>query len=161
RLHLEGFSYNQMSGDHQATVDQRLAWIRSQYHQPSRNNSWEGFTPQPYEQLSAAYQRVGQDVDARKVAIARRSDRRKYDNLNRSRAIGDWILDKTIQYGYRTSRAAVGLAVVYVIVVALSMLAQHRGVIVPVGTTAGLHTAPAATICTSDYPCFYPAGYAI
>ena len=33
--------------------------------------------------------------------------------------------------------------------------------IVPVGSTQGMHPVPSATICTSSYPCFYSAGYAI
>jgi hypothetical protein len=43
----------------------------------------------------------------------------------------------------------------------LSVVAQHHGVIVPVADTAGARSVPVATRCTGDYPCFYPAGYAI
>jgi hypothetical protein len=49
----------------------------------------------------------------------------------------------------------------YLIFLALSILAQHHGLIAPVGTIANLHPVPVATRCTGNYPCFYPAAYAI
>ena len=57
---------------------------------------------------------------------------------------------------YQTWRAGVGLAAVFVVFLALSVLGQHRHVIAPVGVIRGLHLMPSATQCTSDYPCFYP-----
>jgi len=104
---------------------------------------------------------AGQDTAARQVAIARRSDLRKYGNLNPYRKVGNWLLDKTIKYGYQTWRAGVGLAVVFGVLLALSMLGQHQHVMVPVGDIKGLHPVPSATQCTSNYPCFYPVGYTV
>ena len=159
-LRLDGFSYGRFGGGRQATVEQRLAWIRSQY-QPPPGSDRAAFATQPYEQLSAVYRQAGQDDQARKVAVARRSDLRKYGKLNPYRRFGNWFLDKTIKYGYQTWRAGVGLAAVFVIVLVLSFLAQQHHLMVPVGDTDGLHYLPSATKCTSDYPCFYPFGYAI
>jgi hypothetical protein len=105
--------------------------------------------------------RAGQDTAARKAAIARRSDLRKYGNLNPYRKFGNWLLDKTIKYGYQTWRAGVGLAVVFGVLLALSIAGQHRHVIVPVADIAGLRPVPSATQCTSNYPCFYPVGYTV
>jgi hypothetical protein len=160
RLRLDGFTYGRFSGKHQATVEQRLAWIRGQYQQPA-GLSPAGFATQPYEQLAAVYQQAGQDTQARKVAIARRADLRKYGNLSPYRWFGNWLLDKTIKYGYQTWRAGVGLAAVFVAVWVLSVLAQQNHLMAPTGNVGGLHPAPSATRCTSSYPCFYPAGYAI
>ena len=86
-------------------MEQRLAWIRSQYQPPAGSGS-AVFATQPYEQLAAVYRQAGQDDQARKVAIARRADLRKYGNLNRYRRFGNWFLDWTIKYGYQTWRAA-------------------------------------------------------
>ena len=141
-------------------MEQRLASIRSQY-QPPAGDSTADFATQPYEQLAAVYRQAGQDTEARKVAIARGADLRKYGNLNPYRWAGNWLLDKTIKYGYQAWRAGVGLAAVFVVFTALSIFAQHHHLMVPVGDTDGLHSAPSATKCTSDYPCFYPVGYAI
>jgi hypothetical protein len=159
-LRLDGFTYGRFGGDQQATAEQRLAWIRSQYRQPATSGS-AVFPTQPYEQLATVYRQAGQDDQARKVAIARRADLRKYAGLNPYRRFGNWFLDWTIKYGYQTWRAAVGLAVVFVAFLVLSVLAQHQHVMVPIGEIEGLHSVPSATRCTSDYPCFYPAGYAI
>jgi hypothetical protein len=35
------------------------------------------------------------------------------------------------------------------------------GLMNPVGNVAGLNPVPSAARCTSAYPCFYPAGYAV
>jgi hypothetical protein len=160
RLRLDGFTYGRFGGARQATVEQRLAWIRSQYH-PRAGDSPADFAAQPYEQLAAVYRQAGQDDQARKVAIARRADLRRYGDLNWYRWFGNWFLDRTIRYGYQTWRAAAGLAAVFVVFLALSILAQHQHVIVPVRDIEGLHSVPSAAQCTSDYPCFYPAGYAV
>jgi hypothetical protein len=160
RLRLDGFTYGRFGGTQQATVQQRLAWIRSQY-QPPATDSTADFATQPYEQLAAVYRQAGQDTQARKVAIARRADLRTYGNLNPYHKAGNWFLDKTIKYGYQAWRAGVGLAAVFVIFAALSFVAQHHHLMVPTGGTEGLRPAPSATECTSNYPCFYPVGYAV
>ena len=92
RLHLDGLNYSRLGGAEPATVDQRLGWLRSQY---KRNASKipAPFAAQPYEQLASVYRHAGQDTEARRVAIARRSDLRKYGNLSAPRGseTGCWI----------------------------------------------------------------------
>jgi hypothetical protein len=160
RLRLDGFTYRRFGGTQQATAKQRLEWIRSQYRPPARDSTAD-FATQPYEQLAAVHRQAGQDTQARNVAIARRADLRTYGNLNPYRRAGNWLLDKTIKYGYQTWRAGLGLAAVFAVFVALSFLAQHHHLMVPLGDTEGLHPAPSATKCTSSYPCFYAVGYAV
>jgi hypothetical protein len=157
RLRLDGFTYGRFGGDHPATAGQRLAWIRSQY-QGDRPGA---FTTQPYEQLVAVYQHAALENQASKVAIAKRADARRYGSLSPFGMASNWLLDKTIKYGYQTWRGAVALVGVYAAVLLVSWFAQHHSVIVPVGIITGLHPIPTATQCTANYPCFYPAGYAI
>lgn len=95
------------------------------------------------------------------MAIARRADLRRFGNLTLYQKAGNRLLDKTIKYGYQTWRAAAGLAFVYLAILVLSVIAQHRGLMTPVANIFGLHPVPTATRCTPDYPCFYPGGYAI
>jgi hypothetical protein len=154
RLCLNGFTYGRLG---EASVQQRLEWIRSQY----QGATPAAFATQPYEQLAAMYRQAGQDTEARQVAIARRRDLRKYGNLSWYRKLGNAFLDKTIRYGYQTWRAAAGLAVVFLAFLLLSLIGQHQHVIVPTGSIKGLHPVPTATQCTSAYPCFYPLGYTI
>jgi uncharacterized protein YjbI with pentapeptide repeats len=158
QLHLDGLTYKRFAGDGQATVKQRLKWIQSQF-EPRAKKRLAAFATQPYEQLAAVYRQAGQDSDARKVAIARRADLRKYGSLNWYRRFGNWFLDRSIGYGYKTWRAAVALAAVFVIFWTLSILAQQHHLIVPVGSYNG--KVPSASECTSSYPCFYPAGYTV
>lgn len=164
RLYLNGLTYGGL-GD--ASAQQRLGWIRSQYkksqHEKDKHKKAQhtDFAAQPYEQLAGMYRQGGQDSEARDVAIARRRDLRTFGNLNWYRRFGNWFLDRTISYGYRTWRAGVGLVIVFVAFLVLSIIGQHRHVIVPVGSTTGLTPVPTATTCTSDYPCFYPFGYTV
>jgi hypothetical protein len=157
QLRIDGLTYGRFGGDQQATVEQRLDWIHSQY----RGDNPAAFAPQPYEQLAAVYRRGGQDSQARKVAIARRADLRKCGDLNAYRRFGNWFLGWSIAYGYKTWRAGIGLAAVFVVFVVLSFLAQQHHLMVPIGDTEGLHSVPSATKCTSSYPCFFPVGYAV
>ena len=159
-LDLDGFTYGQLGGTKQASVEQRLAWIRSEFR-PGSGHVAKSFATQPYEQLMTVYQNGGQDVEGRKVAIARRSDLRSFGNLSRYHKAANFLLDKSIKYGYQTWRAVAWLTVLYLVFFGASYLAQHAGLIVPTANDAGLHPVPVATRCTSNYPCFYPAGYAI
>jgi hypothetical protein len=154
RLRLSGLTYGGLG---EASVKQRLQWIRSQYE----GDKPAAFAAQPYEQLADMYRQAGQDTEAREVAIARRCDLRTYGNLNWYRRSGNWFLDQTIRYGYQTWRAAAGLAAVFVAFLVLSVIGQHQHVIVPLGDVKGLDPVPTATRCTSDYPCFYPFGYTV
>lgn len=159
-LRLDGFTYGRLGGPAAATVQQRLGWIRSQY-QPDGNPKTAPFVAQPYEQLAAAYRRAGQETEARRIAVARRSDLRRYGSLSPSRRAGNWLLDKTIKYGYQTWRAVAGLILLYLLILALAIFAQHHGLIEAADNVKGLNPEPTAISCTSRYPCFYPAGYAI
>jgi len=159
RLRLNGFTYGRLGVDQLATADQRLKWLRGQYQQVGAG--WLGFAAQPYEQLEAVYRRAGQDAEARKAAIARHADLRVYGNLRLYRKVSNWLLDKTIKYGYQSWRAGGGLAFLYGAVWLLATIAQRTHGIVPVGDVKGLNPMPSAATCTSSYPCLAPAGYAV
>jgi hypothetical protein len=159
-LRLDGFTYDRFGGEQQATVGQRLGWIRSQYWRSGTR--WLGYVSQPYEQLAKVYRQAGKDSDARKVAVARRADLRRYGSLTWYRRVGNWFMDKTIKFGYQTWRAALGLAVVFVAFLVMTFVAQQHHAVVPVSDlVAGVHPVPVATLCAPSYPCFYPLGYAV
>jgi hypothetical protein len=160
RLLLDGFTYARVGGERPATLAQRLGWIGSQ-PKDSAVRIGARFASQPYVQLAKLYQQAGQDAEARAVAIARRRDLRRYGDLTRSRKAANWLLDKTILYGYQTWRAVAAIIFLYVAVLLFLWIAKYHSAIVPVGDTEGLHPIPAATSCTSLYPCFDPFGYAI
>lgn len=190
RLRLNGLTYERLGGYRQPSVQQRLEWVSSQYSQSRRRNAkatavWSNgimappvraslpsvqsgsrngrsFAPEPYEQLAKVYRKAGREGDARKIAVAKRIDERRYGDLGPYRKTANWFFDKTIKFGYQTWRAAVGLIVVFLAFLIMSILAQHYHGLVPINDLAnGVHPIPVATRCTSSYPCFYPLGYAV
>ena len=169
RLRLNGFTYARIGGDNQATVGQRVAWIRSQYGQPAVNGlaSNAGFMPvayaaQPYSQLEKAYRAAGQYSQANITAIAMRRDLRQLGDLSWVAKFGNWLMDTTVRYGYQPWRALTALAMVYIVVLVVAFFAQHqKGSIVPVPqNAAGIQAKLSPQQCTSVYPCFSAAGYA-
>jgi predicted acyltransferase (DUF342 family) len=173
-LRLDGFRYNRLGGDHPATAEQRRGWIQSQFLPNRRGpirrlfrkkgaaqDRTSRFATQPYEQLATVYQQGGQDTEARLIALARRQDVRQYGELTWYRLTLNWLVDKSIKYGYQTWRAVGLLAGLYLAAVMIFWAAQHHAnLIMPVGPLPS-GTAPTAMHCMSSYPCFYPAGYAI
>ncbi|MGW7271787.1 oxidoreductase [Streptomyces sp. NPDC054864] len=77
---------------------ERLAWLR---------RGTDGYVPQPYEQLSAAYRRLGHEDEARTVLLAKQR-RRRATLPPHIRAWG-YVQDATVGYGYRPLRAGLWL----------------------------------------------------
>ena len=105
-------------------------------------DSTEYFATQPYERLATVYRQAGQDDQARKVAIARRTDLRKYGKLNWYRKLGNWFLSWSIKYGYQSWRAGIGLAVVFGIFWGLTVLAHRHHLISWAGDLSGFPASP-------------------
>jgi hypothetical protein len=87
---LDGFAYDALYEDPPVRARQRLGWLARNPH---------GYTPQPYEQLAAAYRRAGRDQDARTVAIAKQWRRRR--TLHPLGKLWNLLLYATVGYGYR------------------------------------------------------------
>jgi hypothetical protein len=163
-LRLDGFTYTRIGGEHPATGKQRLEWLQSHHKVPHNTvptDTCPTFATQPYEQLVKVYAEAGQDVEARKVAIACRLDLRRYGNLTWYRHVTNWLLDVTIRYGYQTGRALGGIVFLYAAVLVFCWFARYQSAIIPIQSTAGLRPVPSAVHCTANYPCFNPFGYAI
>ena len=71
RVRLDGLVYETL--DPHPPAAQRLAWLR---------RDKDGYVPQPYEQLAAAYRRLGHDIDARRVLLAKQRLRRNTLSAN-------------------------------------------------------------------------------
>lgn len=94
-LLMRGFVYENLVND-RVDVRERLRWL---------TRHPDGYVPQLYDQLAAAYRRVGHEEAARRVAIAKHQRRRSVlappgKMLNR-------LLYVTVGYGYRTWLAGV------------------------------------------------------
>ncbi|GAA2580989.1 hypothetical protein GCM10010411_11940 [Actinomadura fulvescens] len=98
RVTLRGFAFDRLEHDE---IDVRTRLRRLARHP-------DGYVPQPYDQLAAAYRRDGREEAARRVAIAKHWHRRKV--LGPFGRLANWMLYLTVGYGYRTWLAAVWLA---------------------------------------------------
>jgi hypothetical protein len=79
-------------------------------------------SPQPWQELAAALQRGGYEVEARDLAIAREDERTTWTRANRRINIWPGILKSTIGYGYKPIRAvwwAMGIVGVCTVLFAL------------------------------------------
>jgi hypothetical protein len=77
---------------------ERLDWLR---------RGTDGYLPQPYEQLAAAYRRLGHEDEARTVLLAKQRHRRA--TLRPHLRAWGHIQDVTVGYGYRPLRAGLWL----------------------------------------------------
>ena len=179
RLRLTGFTYEELGGDHPVTVQQRLAWIRSQHGfaapgsrrgnqaTASLDSSDEAttrgaehalatvasvFTTQPYKQLANVYRRAGQEDEALTVEIAMRRDLRRYGGLPRPARFLNWLLDVTIRYGFQTSRALAGIVALYVIVFLAFFFAQHQGNLIAASNIQNPTSTRQRCIASLDIP---------
>jgi cytoskeletal protein CcmA (bactofilin family) len=188
-LRLDGLTYDRLGyggdGDAPRTdVEERLAWLGSQGkrrrgrrargkrahvmrphvmrpHVMRPQGKGRVFAAQPYEQLAKVYRQSGQDTEGRKVAIARRRDLRRYGDLTIFRRAGNWLMDITVRYGYRTWRAVALLVALYLTAVGIFIWAQHADLMIPTQVYTTLHPVPRTVRCTANYPCFDPLSYAI
>jgi hypothetical protein len=92
RLLLDGLTYRAL--EPLLTAGQRLRWI---------TRDPNGYQPQPYEQLAAYYNALGQPAEGRDVLYARERVQRQGKGL----AAKAWsvLQDITVGYGYRPRRA--------------------------------------------------------
>jgi hypothetical protein len=183
-LRLDGLTYGGIRSIAAGKADakQRLEWISYQYKPAvGFRAAWKGwrdkestpadqvppadppeFATQPYRQLADVYRGEGRDADARRLAIAQRRDLRAFGKLTNAAKVGNWLLDNTIRYGYRTWRAAILLAILYAAVAIFFWVARSHDALIAVQSTPGITgtTSLKDSACTASYPCFNPFGYA-
>jgi hypothetical protein len=160
-LRLDGFTYDGLGGEWQATWRQRLDWIRRS-HTTATDTTPATFAVQPYEQLERVYRRTGQYREAAQIRTSRFRDPRRYGSLTRTAKAGNVLFGTLFGYGYQPMRAVAWLVALYAVVLLVVLGAQHQeGVFVPAKDTKSITPAPTALHCSPGYPCFYPAGYAV
>ncbi|MFI1389006.1 oxidoreductase [Streptomyces griseoaurantiacus] len=94
------------------TAGERLAWLR---------RGTEGYVPQPYEQLAAAYRSLGHEDEARTVLLAKQRHRRSA--LPAHARLWGYVQDATVGYGYRPARAA--LWIIALLALGASFFSAH------------------------------------
>lgn len=95
-LQLAEAAYDALA--HPLAASERLDWLR---------RGTDGYLPQPYEQLAAAYRRIGHEDEARTVLLAKQRHRRS--TLPPHSGAWGYVQDATVGYGYRPLRAGLWL----------------------------------------------------
>ncbi|MFI1720114.1 oxidoreductase [Streptomyces sp. NPDC020489] len=102
RLHMGGFSYENLVPRGPFPLDERLAWVTA---------ATAEYNPEPYERLAAVLRSGGEDEDAREVLLAKQ--RRRRETLPPAAKLWGYAQDWTVAYGYRPGRALVWMAVLW------------------------------------------------
>ncbi|MFD4643850.1 hypothetical protein ACFWN2_41535 [Lentzea sp. NPDC058436] len=75
------------------------------------------YEAQPYQQLAAVHRAAGHEHTARKVLIAQQEDLRRHGDPGNK--LWHWFLGVTLGYGYKPSRAVIGLLVTFLLALCL------------------------------------------
>jgi hypothetical protein len=97
----------------------------------------DGYVPHAYEQLAAAYRRIGDDAGARTVQLAKQ--RRHRRTLSRHARIWGYVQDATVGYGFRPARAMAWLLAL--LLVGTATYSLHHPQPVDPGKTPDFHSA--------------------
>jgi hypothetical protein len=114
---LDGFTYTTLVSLLPAAS--RLGWLA---------RDPDGYHPQPYEHLAAAYRAMGDDADARTILLAKHRTRRR--TLSAPLRAWGHIQDWMVGYGYRPQRAALWLSAL-LIAGAIAFAARHPPPLTP------------------------------
>ena len=115
-LRLNGLTYESLRGGDAAA---RLDWV---------NRDPRGYHAQPYEQLAAWYRGGGHEILARRAQLAKLRARRATQGW--TARVWSHVLDLTVGYGYRPTRAAMWFALLLAIGTAV-FAAEHPHSIKP------------------------------
>jgi hypothetical protein len=87
------------------------------------------YEAQPYQQFAAVHRAAGHEHTARKVLIAQQKDlRHRGDPGNK---LWHWLLGVTLGYGYKPSRAVVGLLITFLLAICLVWTAGENDGLTP------------------------------
>ncbi|ALG15730.1 hypothetical protein AOZ06_52760 [Kibdelosporangium phytohabitans] len=101
---VDDFVYESIGTNGDATVTDRLAWLRQV--QPD-------FAPGPYDHLVTVYRDAGEEELAEKVLMEKQ--RRRHAELKLAGRIWGFLQDKTVGFGYRPWLAVVWIAVFWLL----------------------------------------------
>jgi hypothetical protein len=104
---LDEFEYRTIQMT-KVTVEEREQWLRRAMEASRRKSGYahDGYLPQPYEQLAAAYVRAGDDRAARRIQLAKHRQRNHATTWNRwYTKVWNILQDVMIGYGYEPGRA--------------------------------------------------------
>ena len=101
---VEDFQYQSLSAAPEVKVATRLGWLRTVL---------PGYDPDPYDNLAASYRDAGHDDRADTVLLAKQQHR--HAGYGPAGRVWGWLQEWTVGYGYRPWRAALWLAVCWLL----------------------------------------------
>ncbi|MCP4262615.1 MAG: hypothetical protein GY774_34695 [Planctomycetes bacterium] len=113
-INLRGLVFDDI--DYGSDIRTALRWVELQPF----------FSPQPYHQLAKALRECGNEIDAKKVLIAKERERRVRGNIGTAARWWSWLLGVTIGYGYRP-HYALGWAAIIVVLGAVLIAGGQTG----------------------------------
>jgi hypothetical protein len=123
---LDGFQYARFE-EAPADAKSRIDWLKKQPDQHLK----EDFKPQPWEQTVQVLRAMGNDADAKKVAVEKRNLFLASGQIDRIRYWGTLFLKWTARYGYSPHRLVVIMAVICLCFSGLYWWAASEGVFAP------------------------------
>jgi hypothetical protein len=133
---LDGFTYGSLADGASADAESRKRWLMLQ----PPDHLEENFRRQPFDQLAAVFERMGQGSDAREIVCfrhfvhLRRSMRtsQKCNPLAWLWLAAQWlVMEKLLGYGYRPERLAILGLIVAIACGGFYQLADNRGLFAP------------------------------
>ncbi len=101
---IEDFRYQSLTASPEVDVATRLRWLRTVL---------PGYDPDPYDQLAACYRDGGYDDRADAVLLAKH--RHRHAAQGPGKRVWGWFQEWTVGYGYRPWRAALWLALCWLL----------------------------------------------
>jgi hypothetical protein len=101
---VEDFQYQSLTAVPDVDVATRLRWLQAVL---------PGYDPDPYDHLAASYRDAGHDDRADTVLLAKQ--RHRHTGYGHAGRIWGWLQEWTVGYGYRPWRAALWLAVCWLL----------------------------------------------
>lgn len=101
---IEDFRYQSLTASPEVDVTTRLRWLRTVL---------PGYDPDPYDQLAACYRDGGYDDRADAVLLAKH--RHRHAAQGPGKRVWGWFQEWTVGYGYRPWRAALWLALCWLL----------------------------------------------
>ena len=118
---LDEFEYRAIDMT-RVTVRQREQWLRRAMvaSQRKADGDPDGYLPQPYEQLAAAYRAAGDDHAARRIQLAKNRQRNRVTSWRQWYSkLWNFLQDGLLGYGYAPLRALTWLLVLFTVGVIL------------------------------------------
>jgi hypothetical protein len=110
-LVLDGFTYARLGGAAPTGAESRIAWLKSQ----RSDFLFEGFMPQPWEQVIAVLRSMGHPDQARAVAVAKQEQWQRSGRLGRKARLLHRLYGALIGYGYRPLRMMKAVLLVWLV----------------------------------------------